>query len=149
MAGAGLRGGRAGRRRRGVFFPLCWNERLNWGQAASVGGGGFLEQPRQVQRRSLCLLFHEELCKNVFVVPPSEGTFSLFTFPLLPAIPPLLCFAEGQINNLNNGIKIVTCVFEQGFFLEPRFIVIFKNILITPIQIYSDIFISSKSVMHI
>lgn len=45
------------------------------------------------QRGSLCLAFHVELSKNIFRSTAFRRDF--FTFPLLPAIPPLLCFAEG------------------------------------------------------
>lgn len=49
--------------------------------------------------------------------------FFAFTLPLLPAIPSLLRFAEGQMNNLSDGITTVIHVFERGLLPEPHFIV--------------------------
>lgn len=70
-----------------------------------------------------CPTFHVELKKNIFCTTTFRSDFLTFTSPLLPAILPLLCFAERQKNNLNNGIKVGICVFEQGLFPKPHFII--------------------------
>lgn len=92
------------------------------GQAAAGGAasGGFPGAAAQLQRRSLCPVFPAELWKNISCSTTFRRDVFTLALPLLPAMPLLLCFV-GQKNNLNKGIKIVICVFEQGLFAEPHF----------------------------